>query len=388
MIQKDRVIPEFLELVQISSLSKKEGAIARRLCRTLESMGAQVEVDDAGQKVGGETGNVIARFAGTAPGAPPLLLSAHMDTVVPGENVKPIINGDVVRTDGSTVLGGDDKSGIVAILEAVLVLRERQIPYGDLELVFTICEEMGLLGAKHLDVSRLSSRMGLVLDSDGVDELVTRAPAANRMVVTIHGLEAHAGVCPENGISAIKVAGEAIAAMKLGRIDVETTANLGIIQGGMANNIVPKLVVVRGEARSRNLDTLRAQTKHMSDCFREAARRHRVTLDGKEIVARVEEQIERDYDLMDLPDDCRIVQLVTEAAKSLGRPFATRPTGGGCDANVLNGKGLQVANLGCGMREIHTVNEWLDVKDLVRTAELVLEIIRLNALSSPPSMRS
>lgn len=379
MINRERLVSEFLELVQISSLSKKEGAIARRLCQTLEAMGAQVEVDDAGQKVGGETGNVIARFQGTIPSAPPLFLSAHMDTVVPGENVKPIIEGDVVRTDGATVLGGDDKSGIVAILEAVRVLRERQIPHGDLELVFTICEELGLLGAKHLDVSRLRARTGLVLDSDGVDELVTRAPAADRMVFTVHGLEAHAGVCPENGISAIKVAAEAIAAMRLGRIDAETTANLGIIQGGAANNIVPKQVVVRGEARSRDMEKLRAQTEHMRECFHEAARRHRVTLSGKEIQARVEERIEHDYDLMDLPDDCRIVRLVVRAAKSLGRPCATRPTGGGCDANVLNGKGLQVANLGCGMREIHTVKEWLDLKDLVRTAELLLEIVRLNA---------
>jgi tripeptide aminopeptidase len=379
MINRERMISEFLELVQISSLSKKEGAIARQLRQTLEAMGAEVEVDDAGQKVGGETGNVIARFKGTVPATLPLLLSAHMDTVVPGENVKPIIEGDVVRTDGTTVLGGDDKAGIVAILEAVRVLRERQIPHGDLELVFTICEELGLLGAKHLDVSRIRAKTGLVLDSDGVDELITRAPAANRMVFTIHGLEAHAGVCPENGISAIKVAAEAITAMNLGRIDAETTANLGIIQGGTANNIVPKQVVVRGEARSRSVEKLRAQTKHMSDCFREAACRHRVILNGKEIEARVEERIERDYDLMDLPDDCRIVRLVTEAAKSLGRPFATRPTGGGCDANVLNGKGLQVANLGCGMRDIHTVNEWLDMRDLVRTAELVLEVVRLNA---------
>ncbi|MEK7879031.1 MAG: M20/M25/M40 family metallo-hydrolase, partial [candidate division NC10 bacterium] len=207
----------------------------------------------------------------------------------------------------------------------------------------------------------------------------TRAPAADRMVFTVHGLEAHAGVCPENGISAIKVAAEAIAAMRLGRIDAETTANLGIIQGGAANNIVPREVVVRGEARSRNMEKLRAQTEHMRDCFHAAASRHRVTLNGKEIQARVEERIEHDYDLMDLPDDCRIVRLVVRAAKSLGRPCATRPTGGGCDANVLNGKGLQVANLGCGMREIHTVNEWLDLKDLVRTAELVLEIVRLNA---------
>lgn len=379
MINTNRLIAEFLELVQISSLSKREGAMAKRLCQALDAMGGEVEVDDAGQKVGGETGNIIARFRGSASAAPPLLLSAHMDTVAPGENVKPVVEGDVIRTDGTSVLGGDDKAGIVAILEAVRVLREQRIPHGDLELVFTICEELGLLGAKHLDVSRLSAKMGLVLDSDGVDELITRAPAANRMVFTVHGLEAHAGVCPENGISAIKVAAEAITAMRLGRIDPETTANLGIIQGGTANNIVPKQVVVRGEARSRSIEKLHAQTEHMRTCFSAAARRHRITRDGREIEARVEELIERDYEPMDLPDDCRIVQLVREAAKSLGHPFATRSTGGGSDANVLNGKGLQVANLGCGMREIHTVNEWLDAKDVARTAELLLEVVRLNA---------
>lgn len=379
MINTHRLISEFVELVQISSLSKREGAIAQRLCQLLETMGGEVEVDDAGGKVGGETGNVIARFRGSAPAAPPLLLSAHMDTVAPGENVKPILDGDVIRTDGTTVLGGDDKAGIVAILEALRVLREQRIPHGDLELVFTICEELGLLGAKHLDVSRFRAKMGLVLDADGVDELITKAPAANRMVFTVHGLEAHAGVCPENGISAIKVTAEAIAAMNLGRIDAETTANLGIIQGGMANNIVPKQVVVRGEARSRSLEKLRAQTEHMRNCFSEAARRHRVTLNGEEIRARLEERIERDYEVMDLADDCRIVRLVSEATTALGRSLVTRPTGGGSDANVLNGKGLQVANLACGMREIHTVNEWLDVKDVVRTAELLVEVIRLNA---------
>ena len=378
MINAPRLISELVELVQIPSLSKREGAIARRLCQVLAAMGGEVEVDDAGGKVGGETGNVIARFRGSAPTAPPFLLSAHMDTVTPGENVKPVVEGDVIRTDGTTVLGGDDKAGVVAILEAVRALREQRIPHGDLELVFTICEELGLLGVKHLDVSRFRAKMGLVLDCDGVDELITKAPAANRMVFTIHGLEAHAGVCPENGISAIKVAAEAIAAMNLGRIDAETTANLGIIQGGMANNIVPKQAVVRGEARSRNNEKLHAQTEHMRNCFNEAARRHRVILNGKEIHARVEERIERDYEVMDLPDDCRIVRLVRGAAKALGRSLVTRPTGGGSDANVLNGKGLQVANLACGMRAIHTVNEWLDVKDVVRTAELLVEVIRLS----------
>ena len=379
MINRDRITQHFLELVRIDSLSRKEREMALRLRTELEDLGAQVVIDDTGERVGGNTGNVIAYIQGNMPNAPPLLLSAHMDTVTPGEGVRPVVEGSVVKTDGSTVLGGDDKSGVSAIMEVFRVLREQRLRHGDLDIVFTICEEVGLLGAKHLDISRLRARQGLVLDSDGVDALVTRAPAADRMEFRVHGLEAHAGVAPEKGISAIRVAAEAIARMRLGRIDEETTANLGIIQGGLAVNIVPNLVVIRGEARSRNVAKLDAQTAHMRQCFREATGRHSVRLDGRVVEARVEEWIERDFAAMNLPDDARIVRLVREAGRNLGRSVTTRPSGGGCDANVLNGRGFQVANLGTGMREIHTVNEWLDLNDLWQTTELVLEVVKLNA---------
>ena len=378
MIDRTRLVAEFLELVRIDSLSKREGRIAKRLGETLTGLGAAVEEDDAGQKVGGEAGNLLAKLPGTAPGAPALLLCAHMDTVVPGENVKPVVSGDVIRTDGTTVLGGDDKSGLVAILETLRVLREDRIPHGPIDVLFTICEEYGLLGAKHFEAGRLRARTGLVLDVDGTCELVVRAPAANKMVFTVHGLEAHAGVCPEQGISAIKVAGEAIAAMRLGRIDAETTANLGLIEGGLAVNIVPNRVRLRGEARSLSLEKLEAQTDHMRRCFEEAAARHRTRVGERLHTARAETRVERDYDRLDLPVDAPIVRLTERAAANLGKPFTTRATGGGSDANVLNGRGLQVANLACGMREIHTVNEWIDVKDMVATTELLLETVRLH----------
>jgi len=378
MIDRTRLVAEFLELVRIDSLSRRECRIAKRLGETLTGLGAAVEEDDAGQKVGGEAGNLLAKLPGTVPGAPALLLCAHMDTVVPGENVKPVVSGDVIRTDGTTVLGGDDKSGLVAILETLRVLREDRIPHGPIDVLFTICEEYGLLGAKHFDAGRLRARTGLVLDVDGACELVVRAPAANKMVFTVHGLEAHAGVCPEQGISAIKVAGEAIAAMRLGRIDAETTANLGMIEGGLAVNIVPNRVRLRGEARSLSLQKLEAQTDHMRRCFEEAAARHRTRVGERLHTARAETRVERDYDRLDLPVDAPIVRLTERAAANLGKPFTTRATGGGSDANVLNGRGLQVANLACGMREIHTVNEWIDVKDMVATTELLLETVRLH----------
>jgi tripeptide aminopeptidase len=304
-----------------------------------------------------------------------------MDTVVPGEGVVPILEGDILHTDGRTVLGGDDKSGVAIICEVLRVVKESNVPCSDIDVVFTICEEAGLIGAKCLDVSRLRARTGLVLDSDSVGFLFTKAPAANRMEFHIRGLEAHAGVCPEKGISAIKVAGEGIARMQLGRIDHETTANIGIIEGGLAVNIVPNSVVLRGEARSHSEAKLERQTQHMLDCLQEAADRHKLELDGKHFQATVEAKIERDYDRMNVADDSMIVRLVQSAAKNLRVELKTLATGGGCDANVLNQKGLEVANLSTGMREIHTVNEWLDLKDLYLSAQMVLEIVRLNGAS-------
>ena len=196
---------------------------------------------------------------------------------------------------------------------------------------------------------------------------------------TVHGLAAHAGICPEQGMSAIRIAAEAIAAMRLGRLDAETTANLGIIQGGLAGNIVPASLTVRGETRSLSPDKLEAQTAHMRRCFDEAAARHAVRVGDREHRARVEAQVERQYSRLDVRDDAGIVRLVQSAARAAGRTCPTRGTGGGSDANVFAERGLEVANLACGMREIHTVNEWVDVRDLVLTAGLVLETVRLNA---------
>ena len=379
MINQERLKNLLIELITIDSLSRKEYDVAMRLKREMEELGAKVSIDDAGDKVGGNVGNLIAHFTGTAPKATPILLSAHMDTVVPGEGIVPILDGDILRTDGRTVLGGDDKSGVAIICEVLRVVKENSFPCGDVDVVFTICEEAGLIGAKCLDVNRLRARTGLVLDSDSVGFLFTRAPAANRMEFHVHGLEAHAGVCPEKGVNAIKVAADAIAQMSLGRIDHETTANIGVIEGGMAVNIVPNSVILKGEARSHSQEKLDRQTQHMLRCLQDAAARHTLELGGARFTASVQAKIERDYDRMDVPEGAPIVQLVRAAAKNLGVEVKTLATGGGCDANVLNQKGLEVANLSTGMREIHTVKEWLDLKDLNLSAQMVLEVVRLNA---------
>jgi tripeptide aminopeptidase len=382
LINPERLKNLLIELIKIDSLSRKEYDVAMRLKREMEDLGAQVSIDDAGEKVGGNVGNLIAHFTGTAPEATPILLSAHMDTVVPGEGIVPILDGDILRTDGRTVLGGDDKSGVAIICEVLRVIEENGFACSDVDVVFTICEEAGLIGAKCLDVNRLRARTGLVLDSDSVGFLFTKAPAANRMEFRIHGLEAHAGVCPEKGVNAIKVAADGIAQMSLGRIDHETTANIGVIEGGMAVNIVPNSVILKGEARSHSQEKLERQTEHMLRCLQDAAARHTLELGGAQFTASVDAKIERDYDRMDVSDGAPIVQLVRAAAKNLRVDIKTLATGGGCDANVLNQKGLEVANLSTGMREIHTVKEWLDLKDLNLSAQMVLEVVRLNAAAA------
>ena len=379
MIKPERLKNLLIELIKIDSLSRKEYDVAMRLKREMEDLGAQVSIDDAGERVGGNVGNLIAHFPGTAPEAMPILLSAHMDTVVPGEGIVPILDGDILRTDGRTVLGGDDKSGVAIICEVLRVVKENRFPCSDVDVVFTICEEAGLIGAKCLDVNLLRARTGLVLDSDSVGFLFTKAPAANRMEFRVHGLEAHAGVCPEKGVNAIKVAADGVARMSLGRIDYETTANIGVIEGGMAVNIVPNSVILKGEARSHSQEKLERQTEHMLRCLQDAAARHTLKVGEGQFTATVDAKIERDYDRMDVSDGAPIVQLVRAAAKNLRVDVKTLATGGGCDANVLNQKGLEVANLSTGMREIHTVKEWLDLKDLNLSAQMVLEVVRLNA---------
>jgi tripeptide aminopeptidase len=378
-VNRDRIRNLLLELVRIDSLSRRERACAMRLKRELEQLGGTCRFDSAAEKVKGEVGNLIAHFEGTVSGVAPLLICAHMDTVSPGEGVKPIVDGDIIRTDGTTVLGGDDKSGCAIICETLHQLRERQIPHGPIDAVFTVCEEIGLLGAKNLDLGMVRAREGLVYDSDAPGYLFIRAPGAMALRFTVQGLEAHAGMAPERGLSAIKIASEAIAAMRLGRIDAETTANLGTIEGGRALNIVPNRVVVRGEARSRDKARLERQVAHMIECFEDAVERAAVSLEGKQFKAALEYSARLEYEAMNLPEDTPIVRKVVEAARRAGRIVKPEAMGGGCDANILNRRGLTVANLGTGMRDIHTVREWIDINDMISTTEVTVELIRLQA---------
>ena len=377
MINQDRLVQTFRRLVSIDSVSREEGRLARELSRTLKSLGAETRIDDAGTKVGGDTGNLLARLPGKAP-ADPLLLSAHLDTVQPGKGIKPILRDGVFTSDGTTILGADDKSALAILLEALCVLHEDGIAHGPLELALTVCEEIGLPGAKHLDHSFLSAAYGYVLDASDTEGIVTRAPAANHLKFVIIGQSAHAGSAPEKGINAIALAARAIAGVSLGRIDRETTCNIGLIEGGTAVNIVPDRVEVNGEVRSHDPDRLQSVTDGILASFENIVNTFRP--DGNhggrpQLVS----EVARDYSGTRIPEDHRIVVLARRASGNLGRRMTCKSSGGGSDANVFYEKGIITGVLGTGMQDVHTVNESVRLADMIKAVELLVEIIRLQA---------
>ncbi len=373
IINEQRLVAEFLELVRIDSPSRAEREIANVLTAKLAELGLEVYEDQAGVSINSTTGNLIARLPASldnqqAEQKPAVFFSAHMDTVQPGVGIEPLLVDGVITSAGETVLGGDDKAGIATILEALRVVIENGISHGEIEVIFTVCEEVGLLGAAQLDYDKVNSKMGFILDAAGpVGTIIIKGPAQVRIEAGITGKAAHAGVCPEAGISAIQVAAKAISQMKLGRIDTETTANIGIIEGGKAINIVPDLVNLKGEARSQQPAKLEAQVKHMRVTFEQAA---------TEAGASVQMLVDQLYPHIELSPEATVVQTTVRAAARLGLPVSLEATGGGSDANMFNGKGLAAVNLGIGMNQVHTSQESMAVADLVKTAQFLVEIIK------------
>lgn len=376
MVKKERLAETFKELVEIDSVSKEESNISNKIRKLLESMGARTFVDGAGDKSGSDTGNLIAKLEGNTK-APPLLLNAHMDTVEPGRGVATVFADGVFTSDGTTILGADDKSAIAIILETIRILQEKDLPYGPLELVFTICEEIGLLGAKHLDFSRITATYGFALDATDTEGIVTRAPSANRLEFKVLGRDAHAGAAPEKGINAISLASKAIAKLKMGRIDQETTCNIGVIEGGTATNIVPNLVTVKGEARSHDEEKLDRLTDEIVSSFKEVVTNYKGTSD-EDGLPSLEFEVDQDFRCIHIPEDHPVVTLAGRAAENLGRKMAVKTSGGGADANIFFEKGIVTGILGTGMRDMHTVRESVRLDDMVQATELLLEIIQLH----------
>jgi len=365
-VNRERLVQTFIDLARQNTPPREEKAAADIAFKILQDLGFECAYDDAGVKVGGNVGNLIAFKKGTVETAPGIFFSAHFDTVEPTPGLEPIIDGDVIRSDGKTIVGADDKCGVAPIIEAMRILDEQNIPHGDIQLLLTICEEIGLVGAKAMDPADIKTRYGFVLDAGPpVGSFIYQAPTQEIFDVRIHGVAAHAGAQPEDGVSSIIVAARAIAKMKLGRIDHETTANVGIIQSGTATNIIPSEAYLKCEARSRNRGKLVKQRDAMIAAFKEEAAAAGATVDVDLYEA---------YSGYELKMDDPTLVIGQKAAESIGLEPLLRVTGGGADANIFNANGFPTTVLGCGMTNIHRHDEFVKITDMVKSAELVLAI--------------
>jgi tripeptide aminopeptidase len=365
-IQQERLLKLFLDLVKTDSATREEGAVAAICQAQLERLGFTVQYDKAGEAIGGQVGNLIATRKGEA-GSKALLLSAHMDRVVPGKGIKPIIEDGIIRSDGTTILAADDCVGLAAIIEGVEAAQEAGIPLPTIEIVFCIAEEGGLMGSKHLDTSLLTATEGYILDADGpVGQITVKAPAQTKFTYRIIGRAAHGGVEPEKGINALYVAAEAITGMKLGRIDEETTANIGLVQGGTATNAVMEVCELKGDARSLGVEKMEAQVAHMTERLEAACAKWG---------ARLEAEITRSYGPVKLDWGAESVERSAAAIRRLGLDPQLVASGGGSDANNFNTQGIESVCLSVNYKAIHSVKEHMAVADLVKSAELVVALI-------------
>ncbi|HFG9141533.1 TPA: tripeptidase T [Staphylococcus argenteus] len=376
MINEQRLLNTFLELVQIDSETGHEETIQPILKEKFKSLGLDVKEDNASNHPKLGANNLVCTLESTIEEgvAPKLYFTSHMDTVVPAINVKPLVKEDgYIYSDGTTILGADDKAGLAAIFEVLQVIQEHNIPHGQIQFVITVGEESGLLGAKELNPQLLDADFGYAIDaSAGVCTTVVGAPTQMLISAKIVGKTAHAST-PKEGISAINIAAKAISRMKLGQVDELTTANIGKFHGGSATNIVADEVILEAEARSHDPERIKDQVKHMTEVFENTA----TELGGKAIVS-----VEQSYPGFKINDDEAVVKIAQESARNLGLEANTVISGGGSDGSIINTFGIPSVILGVGYEKIHTKNERMPIRALNLLTSQVLEIIKLVARQS------
>ncbi len=366
MIDRERLHTTFMEICRIDSEPGGERPMADFMRNRLAGLGFAVAEDETGGMISGNAGNLHAQLGGTGPGEA-VFFSCHLDRVAPGIGVKPRIEGDDFVSDGSTVLGADDAAGLAAVLEAVAAVLEAGRPHPPIEIVLSVAEELGLAGSRHFDTNRLRARSGFVLDAEGkVGEIVIRAAEKLKFEAVFHGRSAHAGFAPEEGISAIQMAGVAIGRMRLLRIDGETTANIGSISSAGCSNIVPERCELHGEVRSLDPEKLRRQMDAMTAAMTSAA---------DEFGGTVEIGVESRYPAYGLSEESAPARRAARAARMIGAPVRFKSTGGGSDANIFNSRGVATVVLSCGYERPHTTGERMPLAQLDLLARWVLAII-------------
>jgi len=360
MINRDRLVKTFCDLVRIDSPSGEEETITVELVQRLEKLGLSVKLDAYGNIIAGD-------------GRPdPLLLSAHMDTVEPGRGIEPRVEGDRIVSDGTTILGGDCKAGMSAILEALESAAEDGTAHSPLEVVFTREEEIGIVGARNLDFSLITAKEAIVFDGEGPSSRITSSsPTYIGFDLDITGRAAHAGVEPEKGISSIRIAAEIIARLPQGRLDNETTFNVGTIEGGTVRNAVAENTIVRGEFRSRNMETLDSIRLQIDEALAEVKRMYPE--------ANIYDHLHTEFDTYTLTDDDPATMRVKDALRSLGMEPEMRPSGGGTDANVFRLHDISAVVVGMADNGMHTVRESVIIPELVDSAHLCEALLRADA---------
>jgi tripeptide aminopeptidase len=360
------VVDLFTELAALPSPPGEERAVADVVIGYLRDLGLSVDEDDAGPKVGSNIGNVYCRLEATD-GGNPIFLCAHLDTVPPEGPIEPVIEDGVVRNAAGTILGADNKSAVAAMLEGARRVLAENRPHGGIELLFTPKEEVGLLGAAAFDLDRLHARLGYVYDQAApIGDVILGAPYSRAMQVRFHGRASHSGMYPEEGRSAIAAAARAISDLRLGRVDEETTANVGIIQGGTAGNIIPEWCTLDAEARSHDERKLDEMVQEMVDVFSFAA--------GLED-CDVETKVSKSYKGYRFKPDDAVVRIASAALARSGYQPAFGLSGGAADANIFNERGLACLNLANGMQDIHTPDERITVADLEGMVEVTLALV-------------
>ncbi|KAB2336072.1 M20/M25/M40 family metallo-hydrolase [Cytobacillus depressus] len=366
-VNAERLQELFLELAKINGPSTKEQLVADYLVKALPELGFTLEFDEAHKNFDGEVGNLVAWHEGTDPSIPPLFFSTHMDTVLPTEGLKPVIKDGVIHSDGTTILGADDRAALAAYLEAMRAINEGGIPHGPIEFILTVNEQPGLVGASYMDYSKAKSKTGYIFDSSGdVGQIILKGPYSSRIWMEVEGNAAHIALNAEEGNSAFLIAAEGLTNMKLGTIDEETLANIGIIKGGELTSIIPGSVTVAGEVRSFSKEKLDQQLEHMAEAMKQAAEKK----GGK-----VHVKLEKKYSGFDIPENDILVRNVEEAARNIHvKPYLTE-TLGGADTNVLNENGLTCLTLGLGFQNIHSFRECISIENLVNTGRLTAALI-------------
>jgi tripeptide aminopeptidase len=356
----------FLELAAVPSPSGEERAVADRVLGYLSDLGVEAEEDETGEAIGSTMGNILVSLAPIVTGEP-LFFCAHLDTVPPVEAIEPVVEDGIVRNRLPAILGSDNKAAVAAMLEAARRVLVEGRPHAGIELLFTSKEEVGLVGAYAFDSSRLRARTGFVYDqAEPVGCVILGAPSAMMLEVEFHGRAAHAGMFPEDGRSAIVAAARAIAEMPLGRIDEETTANIGTIEGGIAANVVPNRCRMVGEARSHDERKLADQVQAMQDA---------ITFAAGVAECEAETKLEKHYTAYRFAKDDLPVRLAAEALGRCGFDASYSLSGGAADANVFNERGLQCVNLANGMTDIHTPDEHIAVADIDAMVEVTLALV-------------